>query len=391
VVWRYVEERDPETGEVSWDKPPLKVGGGLASSINPKTWSTFPEALAAYQRGNLDGLGFVLHRKEGEMGGLVGLDLDHCYDAATGTIEPWALEIITKMNSYTEVSPSGAGLRIFVFGDLPPGGRKKGDFEHYQVGRYVTVTGQRLDGTPVTIERRQAELEAVHAQFWPPKSKTFTNGHAHYGNGFPFDLNDAEVIRRASEAKNGNKFKALWEGSTHGYASHSEADLALTNHLAFWCGPNPERIDALFRQSGLFRSKWQRDYYRQRTIQKALAGRTEFYDSGRKGATPRKRRKAHAETAAASGTDADEEHDPIHLTDRGNAIRLVQERGSDLRHCHPWRKWLVWSEGRWRKDDAATVTLYTKRMIVNLYRSAVEKAKEIGAALESQEDKEPTT
>ncbi len=47
--------------------------------------------------------------------------------------------------------------------------------------------------------------------------------------------------------------------------------------LAFWSGPEPERIDALFRQSKLYRDKWERADYRDRTIQKALEGRTEFY------------------------------------------------------------------------------------------------------------------
>jgi putative DNA primase/helicase len=162
VVWHYEEEVDEETGEVDWVKPPLRAGGGPASNTNPKTWATFPEALAAYERGGLDGIGFVLHRKEGETGGLVGIYLDHCYDAANGANAPWAWEIVKTLNTYTEVSPSGEGLRLFVFGDLPPAGRKKGDYENYQAGRYVTITGQRLDGTPPTIEHRQAELEAVH-------------------------------------------------------------------------------------------------------------------------------------------------------------------------------------------------------------------------------------
>src|SRR5262249_7250863 len=131
-------------------------------------WSSFAEALAACQRGNLDGVGFVLHRSKGdEAPGLVGIDLDHCRDAESGIVAPWAQEIIGTISSYAEVSPSGEGVRIFLIGTLPPTGRKKGDYENYQSGRYVTVTGQHLDGTPPSIEYRQAELEKVHRQFWP--------------------------------------------------------------------------------------------------------------------------------------------------------------------------------------------------------------------------------
>jgi hypothetical protein len=283
VVWRYVDEVDKETGEVEFNKPPVNARtGNLASSTNPKTWSTFAEAHDAYQRGGLDGIGFVLHRKEGETGGPVGIDLDHCRDPQTGAIEPWAMEIVAALNTYTEVSPSGEGLRLFVFGNLPPEGRKKGNYENYQSGRYVTITGNRLNGTPPTIEHRQAELEAVHRRFWPPKNATHANDNAGRHNGTSADLDDREIISRALAAKNGSKFRSLWEGGVHPHGSHSEADLALVGYLAFWCGPHSEdRIDALFRQSGLFRSKWNREDYRRRTIAKALQERTEFYQPKR--------------------------------------------------------------------------------------------------------------
>src|SRR5262249_52334796 len=144
----------------------------------------------------------------------------------------------------------------------------------------------------------------------------------------------------ASRARNGAKFHALWTGDTSGYKSQSEADLALCNLLAFYCGPDPDRIDSLFCQSGLFRSKWQRDDYRQRTITLALQGRTEFYHG-----PPMKTNAAISQSDESAGNgkaatrevpEADERDpqaeatpsgdgtpvvgDPAHLTDRGNAI-----------------------------------------------------------------------
>jgi len=171
VVWRYVEDVDRETSEVSWDKPPLCVRGGPASSTNPRTWATFAEALDAYLRGGLDGIGYVLHRKKGEdgkeeRGGLVGVDLDHCRDRETGEIAEWVQNVIRELDTYAEASPSGEGVRLFLFADLPSHGRKKGDFECYQNGRYVTVTGQHVGGTPRTIERRQEQIEAVHRRIF---------------------------------------------------------------------------------------------------------------------------------------------------------------------------------------------------------------------------------
>jgi len=81
--------------------------------------------------------------------------------------------------------------------------------------------------------------------------------------GLP-SLSDAELLERMFAASNGNGVRRLWEGDTSGYASHSEAD--------------PERIDRLFRQSGLCREKWlSRADYRERTISKALEGLRDTY------------------------------------------------------------------------------------------------------------------
>ena len=77
---------------------------------------------------------------------------------ATGDIEPWAQKIIASLNSYTEISPRRCGVHIWVKGSLPPGGRKKGHIEMYCTGRYLTVTGLHLDGTPKTVEERQTEI-----------------------------------------------------------------------------------------------------------------------------------------------------------------------------------------------------------------------------------------
>jgi P4 family phage/plasmid primase-like protien len=90
-------------------------------------------------------------------------------------------------------------------------------------------------------------------------------------------LADEQVIERAGNAANSEKFNRLWAGDTTGYSSASEADAALCSILAFWVGPDREGIDRLFRRSKLYREKWEREDYREKTIDLALAGRTEFY------------------------------------------------------------------------------------------------------------------
>jgi hypothetical protein len=280
VVWKYVREVDAD-GSVDWDKPPVNARThALASSTNPATWSRFDHALEALQRGGYDGLGVCLAPRpleEGEVDALVGVDLDKMRNPETGEVEPWALEVVRELDSYTEVSPSGTGLRIFCLGRLPKGRRKKAGFEMYEHGRYVTVTGQILDGARPAVEARSAALAALHARMFPPQPAGGASAPAGAPRT-PSPLSDFEIVEQASAAANGEKFRRLWAGDHSEYGSPSEADLALVNELVFWVGPDAARVDELFRASGLFRSKWNnREDYRARTIAKALEGRTAFY------------------------------------------------------------------------------------------------------------------
>lgn len=69
-------------------------------------------------------------------------------------------------------------------------------------------------------------------------------------------LSDDEVIIKASNAINKDKFLALWNRNLSSYSSQSEADLALVSILAFYCEKDEKQIDRLFRKSKLYRDKW---------------------------------------------------------------------------------------------------------------------------------------
>jgi putative DNA primase/helicase len=169
----------------------------------------------------------------------------------------------------------------------------------YETGRYLTVTGHALEPSPDDVRQVNDEIADIHAEYIdddepePEPAKPAGDGGVRadspgaspdVGAGKPgssetsTQLSDDELVERASSAENGDKFRRLWAGDTTDYPSHSEADLALSSLLAFWTGGDRRRIDHLFRQSDLYREKWDRDDYRERTIDKALKGRTEFYD-----------------------------------------------------------------------------------------------------------------
>jgi len=116
-------------------KEPIDPITGYGAKANdPTTWGTLEQALEAVDIYHLDGIGVEL----GD--GLCGVDLDHVIDD-NGQISERAQEIITTMDSYTEISPSGTGIHILFAGSLPEGTRRKDGLEMYSEGRYFTVTG----------------------------------------------------------------------------------------------------------------------------------------------------------------------------------------------------------------------------------------------------------
>lgn len=329
VVWRY-EQRpgNPKPTKVPY-RP--RSPRAKASSTDPSTWATFDEAVHVVNDGAADGIGFVL----GD--GWAGADFDDCIldsgeieqeeiDPSTGEIKPGAAEFIRHLDSYTEISPSGAGLKSLVRGSKPRGRCKRGctwesgragAIEMYDRGRFFTITGRHLEGTPTAIEDRTDALARVHAMVFPPA----TNGSQPPIPPEPLDLSDHELIDKALSAKNGAKFSALWNGDTSGYASHSDADLALCSLLAFWCQKDAGRMDRLFRSSGLIREKWDErrgeQTYRQLTIDRAIEGCREVY-------TPRR-----APTSTSTSSDGDDydrlEREAIQAENEGPTIRITAD------------------------------------------------------------------
>jgi putative DNA primase/helicase len=131
VVWKAVGDRP--------DKVPYSARSGRrASSTDLLTWSTFQEALEAYENGGFAGLGFVFSSADP----YAGVDIDTCVNR-NGEVAGWALDIARYLDSYTELSASGTGLHIIVRGDVP--NRRKGDLEIYSSKRFFTVTGHVVE------------------------------------------------------------------------------------------------------------------------------------------------------------------------------------------------------------------------------------------------------
>jgi putative DNA primase/helicase len=276
-----------------------------ASSTRAADWTTFDKALAYADVAGLDGVMRAFVHEDGQ----VGVDLDNCRDPETGALTPDAAERVKRADTYTEVSPSGTGVKLWMYATMPAFGHKRGDVEMYgsvegqsgPCGRFFTMTGRRLEGTPATVGYRPDFVAALHREVFGDAPDFLSDSAENPDRPTPaLQLGDDDVIRVASESThNGERFRRLWSGDTGDYAvdgneGASEADAALCELLAYYGGPDPERIDRLYRRSGLARDKWDRADYRTRTIDLAVRGKTRFYgDSIR--ATP-----------AAIGTDGAE-------------------------------------------------------------------------------------
>lgn len=269
VLWAWVWNK--ERGE--WSKPPRRLDGRNASSTDPKTWGRFDDVWDAYDLDldhTWDGIGFVLTPDSG----IVGVDFDDCL--TSNGLEDWARAWVDQLQTYTERSPSGRGLRAFALGHLD-GGRKKGGLEIYAAGRYLTCTGQTLSEQH-SIEARDEVVQQLWASLAPaPPVQPAHNGDAPAA----LLLDDQALLEKARKAKNGRDFEALWTGDFARYPSQSEADLALASSLLFWTSGDAIRVDRLFRSSGLMRPKWDQrsgaQTYGERTISSALAKGGEVY------------------------------------------------------------------------------------------------------------------
>lgn len=319
VVWKWTWKDD----KGKWDKPPIdpKTGREI-DQTDPANWMKFEQARrAARKRG--DGIGIALGSQDNRLG-IVGVDLDDCIDDR-GDLTAKAREIVDRFDSYTERTPSGKGLRIFIWGDKPgPRCRTKRfpGVEIYEADRYFTVSGRHVPGTPTQISRRDEALAWLYGEMFgeEPASRPEANGAASSGHG---TASDDELIEKARRAKNGSSFAALFDrGDASAYADDdSAADQALANHLAFWLAKDPNRIEAAFNRSALgHREKWrERADYRKRTIDKAIADCRQTYTPHEPGTNGHAKGNGKPPADGQSGGDGNAS--PPYITTAKGAVR----------------------------------------------------------------------
>jgi Protein of unknown function (DUF3631) len=163
--WLAWEERIKHPGDKPTKVPINPISGGHAQTDNPSTWSTRKEAERRSERlaknGTKGGIGIVL----GDLGDgrhLAGIDLDKCRDLKSGKTSDWAGEAIDRFDTYSEISPSGEGIKMFFLmrpADVKAardliGGKNRRSFsagKHREIAidfvtKYYTVTADKIKG-----------------------------------------------------------------------------------------------------------------------------------------------------------------------------------------------------------------------------------------------------
>lgn len=265
ITWREEHVSEVVNGETVWKKtkmPYNPLTARKASVTMPDNWVTFDEALEVFQQGHYSGIGFVLTADDP----YVFIDFDKPKDFLSREDQ---LEILNRQqkiydsfDSYSEVSPSGAGLHIICKAPNLESGRRRGSIELYSSNRYMTMTGN-VYGNKTDINERAELTQILYNEMQP---KVMAAGS--YQGSLEQKLTDDELYHVIINAENGAKAKDLIEGNwINYYQSQSEADFALINIISYYTD-NVSQILRCFRFSALAkRDKAKRDSYLMKMVQ----------------------------------------------------------------------------------------------------------------------------
>jgi putative DNA primase/helicase len=389
VLWKS-EPRDDKLTKIPYN---ANLSGN-ASTTDPATWSNFVTAKGRYishhRSQQFAGIGFVFSDDDP----FTGIDIDDCLDENKNPLK-WVQPILDLlMPTYAEISPSGTGLKLWVEGKKSPhwGSRcRKGNIEVYDKLRFFTMTGDVLDSS-THIQDRSADLDTLYKMWFDtPQEKEEAKDDLQQRQTQVFTTtpdekqNDNDILQRAINKD--PKFKDLYvDGNISLYDSSSEADAALCCKLAFWFQHKTEKIDQYFRSSALMRDKWNRDSYRNTTIQFAIDN-TESRDplhqakilivpktaNAPKSHDTQPQDVMHTNNSNDNNGNNDNNGAKAEIDVSTNTLPkteafyrdtlLTLGADNNLLWCETLGKWLIWDSKQWKFDDTKQIFNLTDQLI----------------------------
>lgn len=259
--------------------------GEAASPNDPSTWSDFDTACKFAHENGCAALGFALDGKDN----ICCIDIDHCFNAKREMSDIAKAAWNACGNTYREVSVSREGLHIFgktkgmglqVFSDA-------GDMEFYERGKFMTVTGDAFgEGRKNLLNLDELPVKDLLSRKF---SKHKTYSWAGKGIKGLSSMPDREVLERAFASKDGETFKALFNGEDL-KNNHSNSDMALMRRLAFWCNGDIDQMLRIFAASGLYRPDKSPEYYEYSAL-KVLKDQSSYYHPKQSDSKPQQEKK----------------------------------------------------------------------------------------------------
>ena len=352
-LWRYEQRGD------NWTKPPFSAHGGNAASDRPNTFDKLTRVLAVLKRrpDRYSGIGI------GVFGDLVAVDIDDCVSEDGGFNEV-AEAVVEKLDSYSELSPSGCGLRIivtcpgFTYDKAKYYVNRKGVMEFYSAGmtkKYVSITGNSFDEPPKPVREVDYEtLMQILDRFMRRDEKPTVEANtaadaSEKMNDDALAIEVAEVMDRMRRGSNWDKTRALLDGESPS-GDVSADDQALCNIVAFYSQNNTQVIDSIFRESKRYRDKWDEQRgaqtYGELTIRRAVEDCTEVW-------SPSYHPAPTGAVAAAlewlESNDVTNNH-RYRLDGIGGSYMLADYLKPTARYCDDLGAWYVYDGIRWKKD-----------------------------------------
>lgn len=345
--------------------------GNLGKSNDESTWSSFDTALGAIDKFNCDGLGFYFKPP------YFGIDLDNVkaeieWYKQGDDEENIVSEFIDLMGSYAETSVSGNGIHIIAKGELPDGGRRKGNVEIYNNGRFFVMTGNRIGDYRYIVEDELNKINYLHNKYIASNevSRKKLTDHGDQGNGLSIE----RVIEIAGNSKNGVRFKLFMGGGWEQfYNSHSEADMAFANDLAFWTNRDYNKMDTIFRQSSLYRDKWDQkrgdQTYGDITLNKAIQECNEAFN-------PQTNDDFNLYVLDDSSTKKITKK-YYSYDDTGNAQRFTNMFGEVVKYSFIRKNWYFYNDKTWQLDQEGKVKSLVDEILERMKKEPVYVADDV--------------
>lgn len=287
VVWGDIDRKHIKT-------PINALTNSNAYPDNKNTWNSFDLACSTVEQNNYFGIGLMLPGTN-----IIGIDIDHCIDA-DGRISDIASEIITKVNSYTEISPSKEGIRILVhdkdnrFDTL----RKTLELTHYmnknsELGlefysekdnRYLTITGNLLDNMYIDVKSNIEPVKSLYEKYLKKnnnaaKNKTNSNNVVNGKKVLTnIEFTDEEILNKLRSSKKCFEFEEAY--NIPGAPGNSEKDIKVIGMLAYYT-QNIKQICRIMLNSPLCREKFIKNKkYLETSAINAINNLDSYYDPG---------------------------------------------------------------------------------------------------------------